>query len=338
MRIAIDAMGGDKAPGETVKGALEAREELGIEPILIGPEEKLREELSRLPQSSSGNPPRIAECYEIIGMSEKPTSAVRRKPNSSISVGLELLKRGEADAFVSAGNTGAIVVASLLILGKFRGLRRPALATRFLSPSGPVLFLDVGANAECRPEFLLQFALLGSFYMNRIFDIHRPRVALLSSGEEEGKGNKLVIGAFSLLKESPLNFIGNIESKDIPLGVADVVVTDGFTGNVVIKLSEGLGKLFLDLLRKTLEEQSLPSSLIPLLLRKAELNLAEYMELRGGLLLGVRGNVVIAHGRSDARAIKNAVRIAKQAAEFNLSQVLEEAWEEMKFDFRGRGR
>jgi glycerol-3-phosphate acyltransferase PlsX len=249
-------------------------------------------------------------------MDEAPAAAVRQKRDSSILMGMELLKRGEVSGFVSAGNSGAVVAAAFFLLGTTEGVERPALGTIFPLPSGPVLFLDVGANADCKPSHLVQFAYLGRSYMEKIIGIPNPRVALVSNGEEEGKGNQLVRETYSLLKNTPLNFVGNVEGKDLTKGITDVVVTDGFTGNIIVKVSEGVSEMLFDALKQAssngphlwLATSVLRPALQPLA------KLLDYTEYGGAPLLGVKGNVIIAHGRSDAKAIKSALRTAHQVA------------------------
>ncbi len=312
MRIAVDAMGGDYAPHEIIKGVVEELPEHKFEIVLVGQPEAVERELSRY--NLDGSRISIFQAEEIIGMGEQPVQAIRRKRNSSIVVGLELVKNGQASAFVSAGSTGAITTAALLTLGKNEWISRPALGIIFNSPSGPVLFLDVGANPDCKPKHLLQFAQMGDIYMRTIFQIPKPRIGLLSNGEEEIKGNKLVRAAYQLLAKSELNFIGNIEGQELPKGKADVVVTDGFTGNVVIKLGEGLAEVFAELSRQGMEDS--------LLLKEVQRRILDYTALGGALLLGIKGNVIIAHGRSDAKAIRQAIRLAEQVVEQRAAEAL----------------
>jgi glycerol-3-phosphate acyltransferase PlsX len=316
IRIALDAMGGDHAPREIVKGAAKALREHELELVLVGPGDILLRELKKYKPDSSRIS--IHEANDVVTMEDNPTSAMRRKKDSSIAAGMNLLNSGQVSAFVSAGNTGAIVMTALLTLGKQEGIERPALGIALPAPSASVLFLDVGANADCRPSFLLQFAYMGSIYVQRAYGIENPRVGLLSNGEEASKGNKLVREAHQLLKESDLNFIGNVESRDIPKGIADVVVTDGFTGNVVVKAAEGMGEIFLSLSKLRATDHRYRRSVSLLMkpaLKAAEGRLLDYSGHGVGLLLGVKGNVIVAHGRSEAEGIKRAVAIAKQVVE-----------------------
>lgn len=259
----------------------------------------------------------IVNADEVVGFDEHPAQAVRHKRNSSIVVGMKLLKEGEVSAFVSAGNSGAVMAAALLILGSIPGVERPALGYLFTTPWHTLLLLDVGANADCKPSFLVQFAQMGSVYMERVFGIPQPRVGLLSIGGEERKGNQLIRESHELLKGTSLNFVGNVEGNDMPKGVVDVLVTDGFTGNVVLKAGEGLGEMVIYSLNQAIARRPylrVVSFVLQQTFRSAIRSL-DYAEHGGVPLLGVNGNVIIAHGRSDARAIKNAIVIAKQAAE-----------------------
>jgi len=314
-RIVVDAMGGDNAPQEIIAGALMAAGGLGVELTLVGRLDAIRQELRGTTEIPGL---RVVEAPDVIEMDEHPTEAVRSKPESSINVGLRLVKNGEADAFVTAGNTGASMAAALLTLGRIKGISRPALATVF--PTGDdhlSMLLDVGANAECRPIHLIQFAHMGSAYMERVFDTPRPKVGLLSIGEEDSKGNDLVIEVNSALRQSRLNFIGNVEGKDLTRGVADVVVMDGFTGNVVLKTAEGIAELMFGELRKAVEltPWNRAAGLILMSeLRKVKRRL-DYTEYGGAQLLGVEGVTVIGHGRSNARAVFSAIRAARDAVQ-----------------------
>jgi len=260
-------------------------------------------------------------------MKEHPAAAIKDKKDSTIVVGMELLKKSEADAFVSAGNTGAVMAAALLHLGRLPGIKRPALATPYPTPTGPVVVLDIGANTDCKPEYLEQFAVMGSAYAEHVLGIPEPRVALLSNGEEETKGNQLVQETYARLKEMPrLNFVGSVEGKDVPMRLADVVVADGFDGNIVIKLSEGLAKALQDIIKEEIKRS--PLTILGGLLAKPAFNRVtarlDYAEYGGGFLLGVDGVVIIGHGRSNAKAIKNAVRAAKQAVEGRMLEAIKQ--------------
>jgi len=312
--IALDAMGGDHAPREIVKGAVLAARELGIQVALVGPPALVEEELAKEGPRPEGI--RLVVASEVIAMDEHPAQAARHKKDSSIVVGLRLLKQGEADAFVSAGNTGAVLAGSIMYLGRLRGIERPSLVALLPLSGRLTLLLDVGANADCKPKYLLQFAEMGSAYMERVWKVDRPRVALLSIGEEETKGNLLAQEAHALLrKASHLNFIGNVEGKDIASGAADVIVTDGFTGNVVVKTMEGIAAFIRGQVEGAIRSRWyywLPG----LVLRGAFRGVQERTDPReygAGPLLGVRGLVFVGHGRSDAVAIRSALRVAREA-------------------------
>jgi glycerol-3-phosphate acyltransferase PlsX len=316
MLIALDAMGGDHAPTETVKGALLAVREADVDVALVGQPDVLQAELARHAQ---GNPPssvQVIPASEVVGMHEPPAQAVRQKRHSSINEAVRLVKEGKASAVVSAGNTGAVVASTLLLLGRLRGIERPALSAYFPSGKYGVLALDVGANADCKPSYLVQFASMGSIYMERVYGVKRPRVALLSIGEEEGKGNALTREVYDRLRRSPLNFVGNVEGKEIMNGAVEVVVSDGFTGNVAVKITEGMAEFMFRELRQAVRGRlryRLGALLMMDALRGMRRRL-DYAEYGGVPLLGVNGVVIICHGRSHAQAIKNAIRVAKEAA------------------------
>ncbi|MDP2949610.1 MAG: phosphate acyltransferase PlsX [Chloroflexota bacterium] len=319
--IALDAMGGDHAPQEIVKGAVLAARELGVQVALVGPPALVEAELAKHPPRPEGI--RLVAASEVIGMDEHPAQAARHKKDSSIVVGLKLLKQGEAAAFVSAGNTGAVLAGSIMYLGRLRGIERPSLVA-LLPLSGRLsLLLDVGANADCKPEYLVQFAEMGSVYLERVWKVEKPRVALLSIGEEESKGNQLVQETYARLKKaSHLNFIGNVEGKDIASGVADVIVTDGFTGNVVVKTMEGIAGFIRSQLEGSIRSKWyywLPGLALRGAFRSVQKR-TDYREYGAGPLLGVNGLVFVGHGRSDALAIKSSLRVAREAA---LSGMLE---------------
>lgn len=322
--IAVDAAGGDYAPHEVVKGAIKAVQELDVDVALVGNKAMLHVLASRYMNKLDLS---IVDATEVIDCNETPMKAVKSKPNSSIVVGVNLLRDGEASAFVSAGNTGAVFLAALLNLGKIEGVDRPALCSVLdITPAEPALLIDVGANVDCRPNHLLQFAQLGAIYCQQIIGINQPRIALLSNGEEEAKGNRLVKETYQLLRKTRLNFIGNVEGHDLPKRKADVIVTDGFTGNIVLKTIEGLGDSFADSMRQA---GRLFSSAYHLQGRALLQDLGltrrvDFREYGGVCLLGIRGNVIISHGRSQAKAIKNAIGLAKQTAERDITQKVKE--------------
>lgn len=307
-------MGGDNAPGAVVEGAVAAARAYGIGVTLVGVEEVVRRELAK-----HGRPPaglEIVHAPAVIGMDEHATAAMRHKRDSSVAVGVNLVKTGAAAAFVSAGNSGATMAIATLMLGRQPGVDRPALGTVFPSVAGRFLLLDVGANADSKPGYLVQFAALGRAYAEQVLRIANPRVGLLNIGEEPGKGDEFTRDVFARLAALPnLNFVGNIEGKDLTHNLADVVVTDGFTGNVAIKTAEGVAEFILRELRGALTS-NLRYKLAALALRPALLALRariDYAEYGGAPLLGLNGAVLISHGRSNARAIRSAVRVAHEA-------------------------
>ena len=311
VRIALDAMGGDRGPEVNVEGAVAAARELATSVILVGLEEEVRRHLGR--HRVGGLPLTIRHAPEVVEMGESPLAALRRKKQSSIRIGLELLKRGEAEAFVSAGNTGAVMATALVVLGPLPGVERPAIAVVVPTLTGQAVLLDVGANVECKARHLVQFAIMGNVYGRDILGQPRPRVGLLSIGEEETKGTDLTREAFKELEEEPsLNFIGNVEGRDVFNGHADVIVCDGFTGNVALKISESVVETMFHLLREELG-RNLRGRAGALLLMPAFRRFKrriDYSEYGGAPLLGVNGVCVISHGRSTGRAIKNAIRVA----------------------------
>lgn len=317
VRIALDASGGDHAPEAPVAGAVEAINCLGpvCEIVLIGPRAAVEAALSRHGPIPDGIT--ITDAPETIGMDEKPLQAIRSKPRSSIVVGLEAQKRGAVAAFVSAGNTGAVMAASRLLLGLHRGIERPAIGTLFPTVGDPVLFLDAGANIDCSPRELVGFAHLGALYARYVMNRPAPTVGLLSIGEEEEKGTPAVREAHRLLRNGRgrFRFVGNVEGRDILTGACDVVVCDGFVGNIVLKFYESVARLFTGLLEREMEEAVLASDAM-----RRVLTTLDYSEYGGAPLLGVQGVSVICHGRSPARAIKNAVGVALQSVENRLSE------------------
>jgi len=325
MRIALDAMGGDIGPSEVVKGGVDAVQEMGLDVVLIGKRKLVQPEMRKTNPRSLVLP--TVDAEEVVGMREPAAFAARYKKQSSIVVGMNMLKMGQVSAFVSAGNTGAITAAAILILGREKGIDRPALCAVFPFAKGPLMFLDIGANANCIPNSLLLFAQMGHVYMERVIGISNPRIGLLSIGEEENKGNQLVQEAHKLLKGSDVNFVGNIESKDMTNGSADILVTDGFTGNLILKMGEGMGEMFLRSLKQSAQRNWLTRLAFRFLkpsIRDVVQQL-DYSEYGGAFLLGVKGNVVIAHGRSDSKAIKNAVNVAKQMVAKNVLQAVSDS-------------
>lgn len=325
MKIALDAMGGDFGPAVTVEGAVETlTEDEDLEIILVGDEEIIKRELStkRYPSSRI----HIRHASQVVGMDEPALTALRRKKDSSIKRAIELVRNGEADAAVSAGHSGVAMAASVFVLGVSENVDRPAIATIMPTLKGPFVLIDAGANVDCTARNLFQFALMGNAYCKKMFGISSPRIALLSIGEEDTKGNILTKEAFKLLKNSNLNFIGNIEGKDIFYGNADVVVCDGFIGNVVLKTSEGLADVIIKMLRREISEVS-TGRIGYLLLKPALRNFrkkTDYAEYGGAPLLGINGTCIISHGRSSAKAIKNAIMVAAEFSEKKVYEVIAE--------------
>jgi len=311
MRIAVDAMGGDFGPKATVPGALQAARDLGVDILLVGLESAIRRELGRHePQASRLT---IVDAPEEIGMGEGILS-FRKKKASSIRVGAQLVKDARADGFVSMGNTGAVVYISRDVLGALKGVDRPALALLVPGVDGQTLLLDVGANANCQPHNLVQFALMGKIFMEAVVGLKDPRIGLMSIGEEKGKGNDLVKEAFDRLQVAPLRFIGNVEGKDLFSGAADVVVSDGFTGNVALKVTEGVVQSVMSMARHEITKNIFAK--LGYLLMKRHLKKiykkVDYSEYGGAQLLGVDGVCIIGHGRSNPTAVKNAIALARE--------------------------
>lgn len=326
MKIALDAMGGDQAPEEIVRGAamfLDDAASNDVEVVLVGDEASVRPLAQASPEW--GRRLHVVHAPQRIAMDVAPTEAVRHYKESSIVVAAGLVRQGEADALVSAGSTGVTMVAALRAFGRIRGVERPAVATVVPTLKGPCVLCDVGANSDCRPSHLVAFAQMGSVYAEQILQIPKPKVALLSNGEEENKGNELVVSAHSKLKEcTGLNFIGNVEGRDIFHGDADVVVCDGFVGNIVLKLTEGLASAFGEMVRHG-AQQSLRTKIGALLFKPALAELkrrTDYTEYGGALLLGASQVCVIAHGSSNAKAIKNAIGVAKEAVTTGVTQII----------------
>jgi glycerol-3-phosphate acyltransferase PlsX len=323
MKIVLDAMGGDFAPAVNVEAAVKSAREFGYEIVLVGRQEVIRPLLVQYNTANLTLP--IVHASEVIEMGEHPAAAVKAKKNSSIVVGIEMVKRGEADAFVTMGNTGGALAAALFHLGRIRGISRPALTTLYPAVNGWCLLLDVGANTDCKPEYLVQFALMGSLYSERVLGIRKPRVALVSNGEEETKGSALVQEVHQLLKQAPINFIGNAEGRHIPTGYADVYVTDGFTGNVIIKLSEGMSSMVKQMLREEVTRTAI-GKVGGLLIQDAIRRMSkrtDYEEVGGAPLLGVDGVVIIGHGRSNARAVRSALRVAANTVDKRVVDAIE---------------
>jgi glycerol-3-phosphate acyltransferase PlsX len=332
MKIVVDAMGGDHAPGVVVAGVVAEARERGTPMILVGVEEQIRGELARH-GDTSGLPIEVAHAPEVVEMVEH-TMAVKTKKASSMMVGMRLVKEGKAEAFASAGNSGAVMAAALFALGRIPGVERPALGSIYPASPEPCLLIDIGANTDCKPEYLVQFAVMGQAYARVIFGLDHPKVGIISNGEEADKGSMLIRETYPLLQASGLNFVGNVEGKDIARGMANVVVTDGLTGNVMVKLTEGV----VSFLGKTLKREftgglrnkvGLVLTIPGLILMLPGLALLfptinglrhrfDWREVGGAPLLGVNGVVVIGHGRSDARAIQSMIRMAEKSVRQDL--------------------
>lgn len=327
MHIVLDAMGSDHHPHPEVSAAYQASKTLGITISLVGQ----REKLTPLMEERGSHPDvHLVHAPEVLEMTDKPARNARRKSDNSMAVGLDMVKSGEAQAFVTAGNTGGAMVNALFRLGRISGVKRPALTTMIPTKTGHTVTVDIGANADCKPLYLLQFGIMGSLYAQHILEVETPRVGLLSNGEEEGKGNQLVKDTFPIFKKSSLNFIGNVEPKELFGGEAHVVVTDGFTGNVLIKTSEAVSKLLLDILKSELTS-SLRTKLGAGLAMPAFQNVRDLLDPRqigAAPLLGVNGLVFVGHGRSDDLALVSAIKLAKQSVEADLLANLQDAIQE----------
>jgi glycerol-3-phosphate acyltransferase PlsX len=329
MRIVVDAMGSDRFPEPDVEGAVWAAREYGVEIVLVGDENRIRPVLEGCAPGSL--PISVRHAPDMLTMQDKGLSlalkAKHKDPKTSMALGIDLVRSGEAAAFVTAGNTGAAAATAYFRLGTVPGVERPALAPVFPTRSGSCIVLDVGANPDCKPEYLVQFGIMGCTYAERVRGVRNPRLALLSNGEEPGKGNELIRDTFPLLEASGLNFIGNVEGKELFAGAADVVVTDGFTGNILLKSAEAVGALILDIVRERIQQASPAVKVGGLLVRPTLRGLRKMLdpsEEGAAPLLGVNGLVFIGHGRSDSFAIQNAVRVAKLAAEAGVLQSIGE--------------
>jgi len=326
MRIVVDAMGGDHAPGVVVEGAVSAAKDYKLEIILVGNVQKIKPLLDKYGWHKDSIS--IHPSEEVIEMHEPPAASVRRKRNSSIVIGIDLVKQGKADAFFSAGNTGAVVCAATLGLGLLPGVERPGIAIVTPTLKGISLIIDVGANIDAKPLHLLQYGIMGKAYLENIFKKTNPTVGILNVGEEESKGTEFIKESYDLLSKSRLNFIGNVEGKALFSGKCDIIVCDGFIGNVALKVTEGTAEAIQVFLKRHLLKANLLGKIGILLLKntfiqfKKELDYAEY---GGAPLLGVNGVAIIGHGRSNARAIRNAIRVAAEEVEYRINQKIIEA-------------
>ena len=323
-KIAVDAMGSESGPSVEVDGAIQAATQYGTPIVLVGQEERLRELLRE--RDATSLPIEVVHATEVITMEDAAASAARRKKDSSIHVAARLMRDSAVSGFVSAGNTGAVMATVKMIMGTLSVVDRPALSTVLPTQKGkPAILLDVGANVDCKPHHLEQFAIMGDIYSRAIFGIRRPRVGLLSIGEEDSKGNELTKEAFKSLKRAPINFIGNVEGRDIFTGDVDVIVCDGFTGNVALKLSEGLYEAFASMLKQELQK-TLSAKVGAIFAQNAFRQFKhrlDYSEYGGAPLLGIKGITIVCHGRSNSNAIKNAIRVADEFCRHKVNQVIE---------------
>ena len=323
IKIAVDSMGSDNSPFSEIEGAVQAAGAYGVAVVLVGKESLLEPLLKDA--GGNGLPVEIRNATQVIAMDEAPTVALRRKKDSSIRVAADLVRQKEASGLVSAGNTGAVMAISKMVFGSVPGVDRPALATILPTLTGHAVLLDVGANVACKPHHLVQFAVMGSLFSKQIIGVAAPRVGLMSVGEEESKGNELTKEVHKTLKQLNLNFMGNVEGRDLYNGRADVIVCDGFTGNVALKTSEGLIEAVLKLLKDELS-RNLQAKLGALLSQQSFKRLKkrlDYSEYGGAPLIGLRGVSIICHGRSSSNAIKNAIRVAKEFSENRVNAMLE---------------
>ena len=315
MKIIVDAFGGDNAPVEVIKGAARAVAELGVEIILTGDENKIKAAAAENNVSLDGIS--ILHTESVIDIHEEPTSIIKERSDCSMAIGLKALADGQGDAFVSAGSTGALVVGATFIAKRLKGIKRAALAPVLPTDKGWMMLVDAGANVDCRPEMLVQFAVMGSCYMENVLKIKSPKVGLINVGAEDTKGRDMDIEAYKMLKEAPINFAGNLEARDMPKGDCQVVVSDGFTGNVALKLYEGMGSYFAHTLKDMLMS-SLGGKIAALLIMKkvkAFKKKMDYSETGGAVLMGISKPVIKAHGSSDAKAFYNAIRQAKNCVD-----------------------
>lgn len=324
MKILIDVMGGDNAPQAPIEAAIRATKELDVHMVLVGDTEIIEHELKKYKYAEDKIS--IVHAPEVITNYEEPTKAVRQKKTASVVVAAQMLKKGEGDAMLSMGSTGALLTAGLLIVGRIKGVMRPALATLLPTAQGPKLLIDAGANTNCRPANLVQFGIMGDVYMHNIYNIDAPKVGLISNGEEEGKGDDLTKKTYPIMKEAPFNFIGNIEGRDVMEGNAEVMVCDGFVGNVVLKTVEGMGHVISDMV-KGIFKKNIITKLGALFVMggiKEFKKAMDYREYGGAPLLGCKRPVIKGHGSSDAKAAFNAIRQAKQFVATNVIKGIED--------------
>jgi glycerol-3-phosphate acyltransferase PlsX len=328
MAIVLDAMGSDEYPTPEILAAIQLKKKFHEDVILVGKKELLESKMAGL--NPDNIPLTIVDAPDVVEMTDKPVDSARKKPNNSMAVGLNLVKEGKAEAFVTAGNTGAAYFNAVTTLRRIPGISRPALSSFIPNKKGRCVFLDTGANADCRPEFLLEFAVMGSAYAHAVLGIESPKVALLANGEEAGKGNELVKSSYPVLQASKINFYGNVEPKEVYAGLIDVLVADGFSGNIFLKTSEAVAKFITDLLKDGISSSFI--SKIGYLLAKPAFSVLKTKmdpaEVGAAMLLGVNGLVFIGHGRSDARALVSAVKLARNTINAHLLETLKKEIEE----------
>ncbi len=326
MRIALDAVGGDFGLSPNIEGAIQASNAFGVELLLVGPADKIRAELTKRGVSDQDPRYEVIDAPDCVGMDEEPASACRAKPNASVMIAAKVAAQGRAAGFVSAGNSGATMVAALFHFKRLPGVLRPAIACPIPTPKGVAILLDAGANTDCKPWHLVQFAMMGALLSRHVYGVPEPTVGLLSIGEEEGKGNDLAKEAFPLLRSAGVNFFGCVEGRDVPAGKTDVVVCDGFVGNVLIKTMEGTAMMMIAQLKSEL--MSSWRYRLPLLFLRGPFSRLKrkmsYDEYGGAPLVGVNGVAIVSHGSSNARAIANAIRVAAKTAEAGLPKAFKE--------------
>lgn len=333
MRIIIDGMGGDNAPAEIVKGIVLATREISDEIIIVGIEKEIKKELKKYKGKYTDEQIKIVNATEIITNDDAPVKAIRTKKDSSMARGLSMVKEGEGDLFISAGSTGALMAGGLFILGRIQGIDRPAIASIYPILGGRAsLLVDAGANAECKPNNLLEFATMGSIYMEKVIGRQKPAIGLVNIGVEEAKGTTLTKAAYDLIKKSPVNFIGNVEAREIPKGACDVIVCDGFTGNVILKLTEGLAWNILQLLKKKFTDGLTAKMGAALLMGKMKELKSEfdYSEYGGAPILGVKGPIIKMHGSSNANGVKNTILKGIPYAKENVVQIIQNSVEALE--------
>lgn len=329
MKIIVDGFGGDNAPNEVIKGCKQAQDELGVQIVLVGDTEKIKQAAQQLQVDISGF--ELLHAPEVFDIHAQPTTILKEGKNTSLAVALQALHDGAGDAFVGAGSTGGIVAGATFIAKRIKGIKRPALAPILPTATGHMMLMDAGANVDCRPDMLVQFAIMGSAYMERVKGVKNPRVGLLNVGAEDTKGRDLEREAYKLLQKAPINFVGNAEARELPSGDFDVVVSDGFSGNIALKLYEGMGSFFKNKLKNWFSGLGGKLSAVMILGKiKAFQKSMDYKEEGGAVLMGISRPVIKAHGSSDAKAFYNAIRQAKKCVEGDIIGIISRTIAEMK--------